>query len=104
MHSDFHSWVDIYQENIFTEVAQITAYMIPQKAEMIPWQKHTLGDGSEAWSKQWKLDWSLSLVLWLLFPECDWKTYNYVYYDKFMKAYLGEKHPPELVSSFILSG
>ena len=36
MHSDFHSWVDVYQEHIFAEVAQITAYMIPPKAEMIP--------------------------------------------------------------------
>lgn len=50
------------------------------------------------------MDWGLSLVL-LFFPICDLKTCNYVYYDKFIKAYHEKKHPTKLpFSSFILSG
>lgn len=35
------------------------------------------------------MDWGLNLVL-LFFPACDLKTYNYVYYDEFIKAYHGK--------------
>lgn len=34
-------------------------------------------------TKQRKMDQDLSLALLLLFPICDLKTPNYVYYDKF---------------------